>query len=627
MRVVNSPSDRVMKALAWAGFSAAAAFWFYLLAGQKIFTAAMAAATPLLAWLRAVWSQSEDMSHGPLLPIVSLYALYTRRRAIRQAIAIGRPDGRGVLLTAAGLLLFWAGLQMEDVRLGVLALTLWTWTIPFALWGAGVARQLVFPCGYLLLSIPIDSLVIYFTMRLRLLAAALAVALVNGLGLETVRIGTGIHSMAGGGLNLDVAEPCSGLRSIFAMTALAGAYAFFTQRSLWKQWLLFLFAVPIAVVSNVVRIVAIVFVAAWRGEKAALGFYHDYSGYLVFLVALLLLVEIGQWIARWQAAPEEPPLPPSRSPGTAGDEPSPPPAADSLRGTLLRLVWIVSVPLLLAIAVATARYQPPIQEGGLSFLAGDLPERIGEWQTTHLWYCHNERCLFSADEETLRRSGVALPPRLTMASGDDWPTLAQLAPGGRCPACHEGDLYEVALGERQTLPDDTRIRRALYHYESGRPGSVTVTVVASGTGRHSIHRPELCIPAQGFVMTKIREGRLPRTGVPVTLVSLQQRGLGEGRDRSLGFAYTFFDGRRRTSSHAVRLFWTAWDRAVHRRASRWVMVTAVSDPGFDEAGTEFRLLDLLDQLLPFLSRGTPPDVTCLSEIEPRPQLSRSTIIQ
>ncbi len=580
------------------GFAATAALWIYLLAGQKVFTAAMAAATPLLDWLRAVWVQSEDMGHGPILPLVSLFALWRRRPAIRAAI--GAPDGRGVLLTAVGLVLFWAGLLMEDVRVCLLALVLWTWTVPFALWGWGVARQLVFPCGYLLLSIPIDTLVIYLTMKLRLLAAALAVGIVNGLGLETLRVGTGIHSMAGGGINLDVAEPCSGLRSIFAMTALAGAYAFFTQRSLWKQWLLFAFAIPVAVAGNVVRIVAIILVAAWRGEEAALGFYHDYSGYLVFLVGILLLVEIGRGIAALGRQGGTGPERKGNIQDTETKKEFELKPRISTRAIMAHLAAAVGVPALLAIGVWVARHQPPVEGGGLGFLAGEMPESLMGWTASRLFHCHNERCLFSAEDEEFRRRGL-VPSRLpTPANGEGWPTLSEMKPVGRCPECQEGDLYEVSLGERRTLPGDTRIRRLRYRSEWGQPGLITVTVVASGTGRHSIHRPELCIPAQGFVMSSIRDGQLPQTGIPVKLVSLERTVAGQGRVWMLGFAYYFFDGQRATASHAVRLFWTAWDRVIHRHASRWVMVTAVSEPGFDDPRAEARLLSLLDQFHPRL---------------------------
>jgi exosortase len=101
-----------------------------------------------------------------------------------------------------------------------------------------------------------------------------------------------------GSFSIDVAEPCSGLRSLFAMMALTAGYAYFTQPTWIRRGILFALAVPLAVFGNVVRIFSIVAIASSCSPTFATGFYHDYSGYVVFLVAIFLMVACGGLVTR-----------------------------------------------------------------------------------------------------------------------------------------------------------------------------------------------------------------------------------------------------------------------------------------------------------------------------------------
>jgi len=171
------------------------------------------------------------------------------------------------------------------------------WAIPCALYGRQVGRLLLFPCAYILLCIA-SYFLVPFTFKLRLVASALAGALLNGVGIAAVRSGTAIYSAAGGGFHFDVADPCSGLRSLVVMTALAAPYAYLTQPTAWRRWALFLCAMPLAVIANAVRIVTVALVAEGFGQDMAMRMYHDYSGYLVFVIATILLMTTGRLIEK-----------------------------------------------------------------------------------------------------------------------------------------------------------------------------------------------------------------------------------------------------------------------------------------------------------------------------------------
>ena len=139
---------------------------------------------------------------------------------------------------------------------------------------------------------------------------------------------------------------------------------------------------------------------------------------------------------------------------------------------------------------------------------------------------------------------------------------------------YTSEPLEVSEAERHVLPDDTGFDKR--RYEDGDGNWFQVSMVIGGRSKSSIHRPELCLPGQGFQMMS------PRTkesgGVEWHRVTLAR-----GVMPACGFAYTFFnqDGFR-TSSHLRRIFRDVWDRSIRGRIDRWVMVTVFS-PSADEA--------------------------------------------
>ena len=243
----------------------------------------------LFLWLDSRWTG--DYAYCRFLPLASLVALWWRRAEI--AAAPKRTDWRGVPVVAFGLFLHWVGVLAQQPRLSVVALIFLLWGLPFLLYGYGVARHLVFPCSYLLLAIPlnfIDSM----TAPLRLFATAVSGGILNGCGLEVQRVGSGLFSGAGNAFSFNVAPECSGLRSLLAMTALMAFYAWYSQKTLAKKWALFLFSVPVAVVANICRIILVVVVAAFFGQETAMGLWHDYSGYPIFLISILLMLSLDR---------------------------------------------------------------------------------------------------------------------------------------------------------------------------------------------------------------------------------------------------------------------------------------------------------------------------------------------
>ncbi len=250
----------------------------------------------LFVWLgRQLLARGGDFSHGWVIPVVSVGIVFWRRREL--AAAPKSVSYTGLVVVIASLLLHIFAMRAQQPRVSLVALVGLLWGIPYFLYGGAVARILMFPCAYLFLCFTAYVLV-YFSFRLRLVSSILASGLLSGMGIATERVGTALTSSAGGGFQFDVGDPCSGLRSLFVMTALAAPYAYFTQKTLFRKWLLFALSVPMAIVSNSLRIVTIGVVAQVFSLEVALKVYHDFSGYLVFLISILLLTSVGALIER-----------------------------------------------------------------------------------------------------------------------------------------------------------------------------------------------------------------------------------------------------------------------------------------------------------------------------------------
>lgn len=250
----------------------------------------------VILWMYTRWQDTSatfgaaDYSHGFLIPLVSLYTVWRQRRELMSAPrAVNR---LGLVLLALSLLVHWLGAKSQQERLSLVALLGILWSVPFYLCGWPVAKRLIFPVAFLIFCIPLNFLD-ELTFPLRMLMARSATVLINGLGIEAQRQGSEIYLLSCGGMPLDVAAPCSGLRSLMAMTALTAVYAHLTVQGVVRKWILFLCSIPLAIVGNIARITTLAVVAEAFGPDVALGQFHDWSGYVVFAVAISLMVALG----------------------------------------------------------------------------------------------------------------------------------------------------------------------------------------------------------------------------------------------------------------------------------------------------------------------------------------------
>ena len=239
--------------------------------------------------------QMEDMSFGWYVPVFSLYVIWSERRKIAESV--GNPSLWGLMTILPFAFAGFLGARGTQVRLEIVGFVGMLLGLVWAMFGMKAMRQVLFPVLFLLFCLPLHTYLDLVTIHLRMLAVSIGYGVLQGCGVDIVREGTMLVSPVGA-FSIDVAEPCSGMRSLFAMMALTAGYAYFTQPTWLRRGLLFALSIPIAVIGNVSRIVSIVAVAATCSSDFATGFYHDYSGYVVFLVAVFLMVAMGGLITK-----------------------------------------------------------------------------------------------------------------------------------------------------------------------------------------------------------------------------------------------------------------------------------------------------------------------------------------
>ena len=254
----------------------------------------------IFRWMESRWdAYGGTYSHCYLLPFVSAYVVWTRRGLISSAER--RLSWLGFICVVLALLLHFAGARCYLPRLSLVAFFGLLWAIPYFLCGWGVARLLIFPCAYLLLMVPLTFLD-GITVPMQVLMTTFSTGVLKGMGIDVLANGVDIYLGAVPDFRLEVAVGCSGLRSFLVLTSLTTAYAFLGTMSLPKKLILCASAVPLAILGNMVRIVTVALVAVIGGADAA-DWVHEFSGYLVFIVAVLCLVGLSwalnvNWLER-----------------------------------------------------------------------------------------------------------------------------------------------------------------------------------------------------------------------------------------------------------------------------------------------------------------------------------------
>jgi len=266
-----------------------------------------------LVWIlgSGIATTTMDYSYCLFVPIIFVYLIFIRRRQIMDLPVQG--SNAALALIAFGLLLYWFGLRAETQYFGYAAVQLLLAAVILWFWGWAVFRMLLFPWAFFAFVWPLPFLEPIVAFPLRMVMSHLADLSLNILGIPTVQNGTSLISAPdpllgrplGARFEIDIADPCSGLRSLFALLMCSALYSYLFLKQLWQQWIVFLSATPMAIIGNLVRVIMLTIGSIWFGSSFALGtleqpsWFHETAGFLVFTVALGLEILLGFLLIKW----------------------------------------------------------------------------------------------------------------------------------------------------------------------------------------------------------------------------------------------------------------------------------------------------------------------------------------
>jgi exosortase len=248
------------------------------------------------------WYNIPDVGYGFLIPFFAIFLLWDRRQELLDTPIV--PSWAGASLVVLGLMQLVLGVFGADLFIQRTSFIVLLAGLVWTLLGKAMLGKMKFVLLVLLLAIPLPTIVLnQITFPLQIFASTCATELLQRVGVPVLRDGNIINLPA---MPLEVAEACSGIRSLMSLITVAVIYGYFLERKTWKRWALALSAVPIAVIANVARIFGTgLCVQYWDPEKA-LGFFHEFSGWLMFVVSLgcLYLVHLAmRLIAREDRRP------------------------------------------------------------------------------------------------------------------------------------------------------------------------------------------------------------------------------------------------------------------------------------------------------------------------------------
>ncbi len=287
---------------------------------------------PIAYWLYNFW-KDPDWQHGALvLPIIG--AILWFRRGTLLAGLKGPGHWTGLLVVLLGLLCYVAGYRGNIYYLGFASFQILAGGLLIWMLGYGAFRRLFFLWAFLVFAWPLFFLENRLGFPLRLLMADVCSSILNVAGVENVRSGTAIYSVANPELGLvqgerfamGVADPCSGLRSLFALLMTGALYGYWKFGQTWRAATLFLCAIPLALAGNVIRILLLLGGIRWLGGEVAIGteedptLFHTGAGLVVFAFALVGLNLISRLLERLNRGGGTPTARPVSNKGAASGE-------------------------------------------------------------------------------------------------------------------------------------------------------------------------------------------------------------------------------------------------------------------------------------------------------------------
>ena len=466
------------------------------------------------------WTHDPAATHGWLvLPIVATVIWYKRERLAR--IPLGS-NNKGLWVMGLALFMHLAEKAIDLNGPSPLSVPIFAAGAVWYFAGTEWLRELAFPLGYLCFMIPIPGgFTEVVSFPLRMLATNGSRAIVSHFGVSVAGSGMHMEFMQPHGteyISLEVADPCSGLHSLMAIKALHAITAYLTRLKLGWKWVLFMCAIPVALASNLCRMVSIILIGAYVNKTFALGLWHEnIAPYLLFGFAFLILISLGKFM-EWAtgATQREKKL----ADGPTDPVVAPPTPADVAETPRLPRFKVVLPLLTCALALSLFFTFRPENITTTVADVSAIPKNLGEW-------------VFIQDDH--------LDPN----------TMKQIA----------ADSYVSRF------------------YGNQRTGQIVqLLVVYRRYGRREFaHRPELCYPAGGYTIIKKDRTTLPYGGHDAPAVHLIADGsrvaLANGTTGvpTTTVSYLFASGDRTECDFLLQQIWMAFERIIPNK-NGWTFI-------------------------------------------------------
>ncbi|MFM7182645.1 MAG: exosortase/archaeosortase family protein [Verrucomicrobiales bacterium] len=239
-----------------------------------------------LAWLKSSWNQETDYGHGYMVPPLILALLawgFWKAGPIEREASSAR---WGLAVFFFGILLWIVAYRVIQWRMAVGSMCFVIWGAIWYLGGIRAAKISMLPVFMLALAVPVPG-IIQATNGLQVIATQLGYYGAKACGIDCFQSGTNIQSATSDKWGFDIAGGCSGVRSLMAMVLIAAVYVYVVNLPMWRRFLLFAAALPLAILVNAFRIVTILVIAEFGSPEFAGGIYHDYASFFIFPIGLL----------------------------------------------------------------------------------------------------------------------------------------------------------------------------------------------------------------------------------------------------------------------------------------------------------------------------------------------------
>lgn len=246
---------------------------------------------PTFVWMKIRWfGRDSYYSHGILIPFIVAFLIWQKKDELKRAAVSCHPWGLPLII--AGICIHVISSVLRVYFTSGFSLLLTVTGIILHFYGWQILRLIAFPIFFIVFMIPLPQVVVVnISFRMKMFAAALSAKVINAMGILAVREGSIIRMRHA---YVIVDDVCSGLRSLISLTALGSIFAYMFKAAMWKRVLLFLSTIPIAIITNVCRVVFLAFVSEVWGHEAAGGIVHDASGFGIFVIAFVLLMAVSK---------------------------------------------------------------------------------------------------------------------------------------------------------------------------------------------------------------------------------------------------------------------------------------------------------------------------------------------